>query len=305
MSAGPSSLVLAEIEANLRRHVDVLAGIIGERHVPGRFGALEGAARYVEKTFTETGYQPRPHGFDCFGHEVRNVEATLPGRKRPNRVWVVGAHYDSIPGSPAANDNASAVAGLLEVARLLGRSQARDTIRFVAFVNEEPPYYKGPLMGSTVYATACRQRGDAIAGMVNFEMIGCFSDAPGSQRYPWPLDRRPWRWLLPRRGNFITFVGNPASWRLTRRCRRLFRRSVRFRSLWAAAPERMVGIGMSDHWSFWRQGYSAVMVTDTAFFRYPHYHTARDTPEKLNYPAMAKVVAGLTGMIGRLAAARR
>jgi Zn-dependent M28 family amino/carboxypeptidase len=291
---------LTDLSARLFRHLDMLAGVIGERNVY-RYGALEAAARYIEDTFTSVGYTPREQEFAAYGKPVRNIEVELTGTRRPERVWIVGGHYDSIDGSPAADDNASAVAGVLELARLLAAKPCRDTVRFVTFVNEEPPFYKGPEMGSVVYAERCRERDETIRGMINLEMIGYYRDERGSQKYPLPLGKRPWKWLLPSRGNFIAFVGNFASASLTRRCKRHFRKSVRFPALWAAAPDRLDGTGMSDHWSFWQQGYPAVMVTDTAFFRNPHYHKLSDKPDTLDYPRMASVVTGLAGMLRRLA----
>jgi Zn-dependent M28 family amino/carboxypeptidase len=299
-----ADLPLQLIEHRLRSHVDMLAGVLGERNVPDHPGALEAAARYVENYLHSCGYEPAAQTFMVQDRPVRNIEAEIVGVRKPRRTWIIGAHYDSISGSPAADDNASAVAGVLEVARLLHGSRPRDTVRFVSFVNEEPPYYKGPLMGSTVYARRCRERNEKIEGMINLEMIGYYRDEPGSQSYPYPLNRGLWKRILPRRGNFIAFVGNFASLWLTRRCKRSFRRTVCFPAMWAAAPNRLDGTGMSDHWSFWQEGYKAVMVTDTAFFRNPHYHKMSDTPETLDYPRMATVVAGLAGMIKRLAGTR-
>jgi Zn-dependent M28 family amino/carboxypeptidase len=290
-----------DLSARLFRHVDMLAGVIGERNVRSRYGALEASARYIEDTLTSFGYTPSAQEFPAMGKPVRNIEVELTGAKRPERVWIVGGHYDSIEGSPAADDNASAVAGVLELARLLAGKPCRDTVRFVTFVNEEPPFYKGPQMGSVVYARRCSQRDETIRGMINLEMIGYYRQERGTQEYPLPLGKRPWKWLLPSRGNFIAFVGNFASASLTRRCKRLFRKSVRFPALWVAAPDRLDGAGMSDHWSFWQQGYPAVMVTDTAFFRNPNYHKLSDKPDTLDYPRMASVVTGLAGMLRRLA----
>jgi hypothetical protein len=284
---------LADLARRLHRHVDMLAGVIGERNVPHRYGALEASARYIEDTFKSAGYTPVAQEFPAYGKPVRNLEVEIRGCKHPERIWIIGAHYDSIDGSPAADDNASAVAGVLEVARLFAGATCRDTVRFVTFVNEEPPFYKGPEMGSTVYAKRCRERGEDIRGMINLEMIGYYRDERGTQEYPLPLGRRPWNWLLPRRGNFIAFVGNFPSFWLTRRCKRLFRRSVRFPALWVAAPDRIDGTGMSDHWSFWQQGYPALMVTDTAFLRYPYYHHAQDLPKHMNFPCMTRVVQGV------------
>jgi Zn-dependent M28 family amino/carboxypeptidase len=291
----------ADLARRLHRHVDMLAGVIGERNVPNRYGALEASARYIEDTLKSFGYAPAAQEFSAYGKPVRNIQAEIRGRKHPERIWIIGAHYDSIDGSPAADDNASAVAGVLEVARLLAGATCRDTVRFVTFVNEEPPFYKGPDMGSTVYAKRCRERNEDVRGMINLEMIGYYRDERGTQEYPLPLGRRPWSWLLPSRGNFIAFVGNVPSFWLAWRCRRLFRRHVRFPALWVAAPKRIDGTGMSDHWSFWQQDYPAVMVTDTAFFRNPHYHKPSDKPDTLDYPRMSKVTAGLTDMLRKLA----
>lgn len=295
-----------DLESNLRRHVDLLAGVLGERNLLHRPGALEAAARYIEDTLRSYDYAPAAQPFEAFGHPVRNVDADLPGRRHPRRIWLVGAHYDSVDGTPGADDNASAVAALLEVARLLktAAKPPRDSVRFTAFVNEEPPFYKGPDMGSLRYAARCKERGEQIACMVNFEMLGYYTDAPRSQKYPHPLNRAPYKWFLPTRGDFLAFCGDLRSFRLTRRCNRLFRRSARFPTKWIAAPDRIAGHGMSDHWCFWQHGYRAVMVTDTAFFRNPHYHKPTDTPETLDYPRFATVALGLAGMIARLAGGR-
>lgn len=300
MSNRPFSDRVDETERQLRRHVEMLSGVIGERNVPYHFGALEAAAQYIEDQMRTSRHSPTSQRFQVLNKTVRNIVSEVRGVKNPERIWVVGAHYDSIDGSPAANDNGSGIAGVLEMARLLGSGRPRDTIRFVAFVNEEPPFYKGSAMGSLVYAQSCREKAEQIMGMVNLEMIGCYSNVRGSQRYPVPLDRGIAKWFLPDRGNFIAFVGNTASWKLTWRCRRLFKKSIRFPSLWIPAPRWVECAGMSDHWSFWEQGYPAVMVTDTAFFRYSHYHKASDTSDKINYPSMARVVSGLAGMMRHL-----
>jgi Zn-dependent M28 family amino/carboxypeptidase len=174
------------------------------------------------------------------------------------------------------------------------------TIRFAAFVNEEPPFFFTGRMGSAVYAKEQRRSGAKIAAMFSLETIGYFSDRPGSQRYPFPL-----RGLYPDRGCFIAFVGNLASRRLVRRSIRTFRRHARLPSEGIAAPGYLPGVFWSDQWAFWRQGYRAVMITDTAPFRYPFYHTPQDTPDKLDYDRMAHLVAGLAEVVRDLAAAER
>jgi Zn-dependent M28 family amino/carboxypeptidase len=215
-----------------------------------------------------------------------------------DEILVIGAHYDSVSGCPGANDNASGVAALIELARIVRPDTGRRTIRFVAFANEEPPFFMTDAMGSVVYARACRARGERIVGMFSLETIGYYTSDRGSQQYPGPaLFHR----LYPDTGNFIGFVSNFASRRLMREAGREFRRRTTFPSEGVAAPAGVPGIGWSDHWSFWQQGYPAVMITDTAPYRYPHYHQVSDTPDKLNYDSYARVVMGLAHTFSALA----
>ncbi len=209
---------------------------------------------------------------------------------------VVGAHYDSVAGTRGANDNASGTAAVLEVARLLaGRDLAR-TVRFVAFVNEEPPYFKTEQMGSRVYARRSRERGERIVAMLSIETIGYYRDEPGTQKYPFPFSL-----FYPAEGNFIGFVGNLGSRSLVRRCVGSFRSHAAFPSEGAALPGWITGVDWSDHWSFWKEGYAAVMVTDTAPFRYPWYHDSADTADRLDYERTARVVAGIARVVADLA----
>jgi Zn-dependent M28 family amino/carboxypeptidase len=202
---------------------------------------------------------------------------------------VLGAHYDTVGGSPGANDNGTGVAALLELARrFAGRPQAR-TIRFVAFVNEEPPFFQTPQMGSLVYADAARARGDRIVGMLSLETMGYYSDEPGSQQYPVP----EMAGMYPDVGNFIGFVSNLESSTLLSAARRAFAERTSFPLQTAAMPGELPGAGWSDHWSFWHAGYPALMVTDTAPWRYPWYHSAGDTPDKIDFEKLADVVNGL------------
>jgi Zn-dependent M28 family amino/carboxypeptidase len=276
------------------RHIRVLAGEIGERHL-GRPAALAQAADYIEEQFAGLKYAPLSQKFAVLSTDVRNIEATR--ESRGNDIVVIGAHYDSVSGSPGANDNASGVAALLELAHLLALETSGRTYRFVAFVNEEPPYFMSEFMGSVVYARHCRARGDKIAGMFSLETIGYYSEERRSQHYPGPP---LFRLLYPDTGNFIGFVANIASRRLLRDAGRAFRSTTRFPSEGAAAPEDIPGVGWSDHWSFWQEGYPAVMITDMAPYRYPHYHQPTDTPDKLSYDALARVVVGLSRMFRSL-----
>ncbi len=283
------------LEGRLRGHVERLADTIGERNV-WTPEALEAAARYVESVFTDVGGSPRRLPVPGRIDTLVNVEMELPGTSLAEEIVVVGAHYDSVAGCPGANDNASGVAAVLECARLLRDSGPARTVRLVAFVNEEPPFFQTSAMGSLVYARAARQRGDRIVAMLSLETVGCYSDAPGSQQYPPPLG-----FFYPRQGDFIGFVGNVRSRALVRRCIGSFREHTPFPSEGAAVPGFLTGIGWSDHWSFWQAGYRGVMVTDTAPFRYAHYHRPSDTPDKLDYGRMARVVAGIARVVADLA----
>jgi len=283
------------LEAGLRRHVAKLADDIGERNV-WRPDALRAAADYIRATWRALGYAVEAQGYEAEGLWCENLEIEIPGRSPQGAIVLAGAHYDTVAGSPGANDNASGVAGILEIARLLRGIKPAATLRLVAFVNEEPPFFYFGNMGSGVYAKAARARGDDIRVMLSLEMLGCYSDQPGSQRYPPFL-----RWFYPDRGDFIGFVSNLRSRGALKRLARAFAANSDFPYQTLASPSLVPGVGWSDQLSFWRQGYAAVMVTDTAFYRYPHYHQAADTPEKLEYVRMAQVVAGLAGALAALA----
>ena len=296
--AGPLPPLSAAEEASrarLEAHVVELAGRIGERNYL-RPAALEAAAAYVEGTFTALGYEAASQPFELRGQRFRNVEVTLPGRVRPDEVVVIGGHYDSVVGTPGADDNATGTAAVLELARLLRGVPLARTVRLVAFVNEEPPFFLTDGMGSRVYAREARRRGDRITAMLSLETIGHYTSAPGSQQYPPPLNL-----AYPSRGDFIGFVGNVASRRLVRQSVGAFRRHARFPSQGAAAPGWIPGVYWSDHWAFWQEGYPALMITDTAPFRNPAYHSAADTPGRVDYAAMARVVHGLAAVARELA----
>ena len=267
----------------LRRHVSELAR--NERNTD-----LETPARYIAEAFSRHGLGAATQDFPSGGRTVRNVEVS--GTSKP--VIIVGAHYDTVPGSPGADDNASAVAALIELAGLLGRENL--PIRFVAFANEELPYFMGPEMGSWNSARRSRERGETVRAMLSLEMLGYYRDEPKTQRYPPPLGL-----LYPDRANFIAFVGDLGARRLVHRVVASFRRHAAFPSEGVAAPAFVPGITWSDHWSFRSHGFPAVMVTDTAFNRNPHYHLPSDTPDKLDYERLARVTLGLAGVLRELA----
>ncbi len=284
------------VRGRLQEHVEVLAGVIGERNMR-HYDALNKTALYIQAQFGMTGLAVTDERYQVDDKVVRNLIASVPGNTRPEEFIVIGAHYDSVWGSPGANDNATGVAALLEIARqIVDGPSPRRTVRFVAFVNEEPPYFKTWGMGSSVHARNARLRGDRIVAMLSLETIGYYSDSPNSQFFPFHLGLYyPWT------GNFIGFVANRESRDLLLRCVEVFRRNTRFPSEGLSAPAWVTGVDWSDHWSFWEEGYPAIMVTDTAPYRYPNYHDLHDTPDKISYDHLARVVLGLAKVVRELA----
>jgi hypothetical protein len=290
---------LAGLRDELRRHVEKLAGDIGERNLR-RYPQLLQAATYLEDELTAAGYEVSRQDYKTRGHACFNLDAQHAGQSKPEEIVLVGAHYDSVIGTPGAGDNASGVAAMLALARRFSDRKTERTLRFVAFTNEEPPYFQTPDMGSLHYARRCRKRNENIVAMLSLETIGYYSDKPGSQRYPPPYGA-----LYPDQGDFIAVIGNVGSRPMVHRVVESFRRHAKFPSEGGAIPGDVPGVGWSDHWSFWQEGYPGVMITDTALFRYPYYHSPQDTPDKLNYGAMARVVDGLEGVIADLAGGKR
>jgi hypothetical protein len=284
----PAQASLAEA---LRRDVTKLAGEIGHRDMAHPEG-LARAAEHIEGEWRAAGLVPRRQAYEVDGQAVFNIEVEVKGRT--DEVVVIGAHYDSVHGAPGANDNGSGVAAVLGLARRMAKParQPKRTLRFVAFVNEEPPYFQTEKMGSLVYARACKARGEKVTAMISVETIGCYSDEKGSQHYPAPFSL-----FYPSEGNFITFVGNVSSGGLVKRAVAQFRADANFPSEGAAVPGWIKGVGWSDHWAFWQCGYPGIMVTDTAPFRYRWYHTMQDTPDKLDYERTARVVEGLEAVV--------
>ena len=283
------------LAGELRRDVVRLARAIGPRNLHAYAEALAAAADHVAAEFARAGLPPRWYCGDPRHPRVCNVEGEIPGATRRGEIVVVGAHYDSVDG-PGADDNASGVAAVLAIARAWAGKKPSRTLRFVAFPNEEAPYFATDAMGSLAYARRCRERGERIVAMMSVESIGYYADEPGTQRYPAPIGA-----LYPSTGDFIAFVSDLGSRRLLRRAVGAFRRAARFPSEAGALPRSLPGISWSDHASFWRVGYPAFMVTDTAPFRNPHYHRASDRPETLDYPRLARVVSGLSTVVGDLA----
>jgi Zn-dependent M28 family amino/carboxypeptidase len=285
-----------ELAERLKQHVTAIAS---EPHNIEHYANLEQAAQYIERTLAAAGYRVVQQAYEVGGATVRNLEATIePQENGPHtRTIVVGAHYDSIADAPGANDNGSGVAAVLELARLLKDLRpAHRRLRLVLFVNEEPPYFQTPDMGSYRYAGLLAERNEPVAAMIAFDTIGSFSDAPGSQQYPPPFGT-----VFPNRGNFIAFVGMPGSRPLVQDVMGSFRRHTSFPSIGGIALGFIPGIDWSDHWSFAQHGFQAIMITDTAIFRYPHYHRRTDTPDKVDYERLARITKGIERVLRDMA----
>jgi Zn-dependent M28 family amino/carboxypeptidase len=283
-----------QIKTNLTRHISYLADDIGERNVIA-YEPLQKTAQYIEGNLKKFEYEVKSQEYTVQMRKVRNLIAEIPGGTKANEIVVIGAHYDTVYDCPGADDNSSGVAALLELARILKGSRPVRTVRFVAFVNEEPPWFQTDDMGSLVYAEQAHKLKENIVAAISIETIGMYSDAEGSQQYP-----AGFKSLYPSKGNFIAFIGNLGSRGLVRDAVRSFRTSTKFPSEGSAVPAAIPGVGWSDHWSFWQQGYPAIMVTDTAPFRNPNYHQPTDKPGTLDYDRMARVVHGLSGVVSDL-----
>jgi Peptidase family M28 len=288
-----SDLISAEIELRegLRSDVEMLAGTIGRRNSEN-YAGLQKAARFLETELEDAGYQVRRQRYQIDGKDYDNLEAEIKGSDRPDQIIVIGAHYDTAAWSPGANDNASGAAAVNQLAKYFSQFKPARTLRFVQFVNEEPPFFWTEKMGSLVYAKEARAKGENIMAMMSLESLGYYSDRVGSQPYPAPLNL-----FYPSVGNFISFIGNVDSRKVVRTTIHDFRLKARFPSEGAALPNWIPGVGWSDHWSFWQVGYPAIMVTDTATYRDPHYHQIDDRPGNLDYDRLARVVYGLAQVI--------
>jgi len=279
------------LAGNLKGHIAVIAA---REHNIDTYDELEKVARYLERTLTSAGYKPVPQEFTVRAKRVRNIEATIDAAMPDAETIVVGAHYDSAIGTPGANDNATGTAAVLELARLLSplKGKSGKRIRLVLFVNEELPYFGTADMGSLQYANVLAERGERVTAMYSLETLGFYSDAPGSQKYPAPFGL-----VLPDRGDFVSFVGMLGSRPLLQDAMRSFRSHTQFPTIGGVSAGFIPGIAWSDHWAFARHGFQALMITDTALFRYPHYHKPTDTPDKIDNERLARVVKGIERVI--------
>ena len=282
------------IRNELQHYVEVLSIEVGERNFK-HYDKLNDAADYIEQSLLKTGLSVNRQTYRINDKLCYNIEAEVKGLHQPDTIIIVGAHYDSVLGSPGANDNGSGIAGILSLARTFSIKRPSRTIRFVAFANEEPPFFSTKQMGSYVYSKRCKERKENIIAMLSLETIGYYSDKEESQHH-FPL----LGFFYPSKGNFIAFVSNLSSRKLLRKVVASFRRNKKFPSEGGAFPGFFHGIYWSDHWAFWKMGYQALMVTDTAFLRYPYYHTVQDTPDKINFESLSRVVSGLEKVLDDL-----
>ena len=276
---------------NLRRDVYLLCHKYSPRSWRDQKN-LDEAAVWIARELADAGFEVRSHPYDIDGRTYRNVVARRKGSEPDAQAIVVGAHYDTVEGSPGADDNASGVAVLLELARTLPDVSSRRTHYLVAFGTEEPPYFGSEQMGSAVFARELAERGTDVLLMVSLDMVGYFSDARGSQLFPNPLLRL----LYPGRGNFLAIIGDAKSGPGINRAKRALLATGDLPVHSFRAPAATELVHLSDHASFRAHGFQAVQITDTAFMRNPHYHLAGDTPDKLDYERMAEVVRPLYGL---------
>jgi len=290
----PSELSI--LASNAKRIVTTLAGKYPSRHGLNP-EVLNAAADFVEAEFCALGYDVEPQLYASDGASVRNLIVEKKGADPAKPSIILGAHYDTVVGTPGADDNASGIAGLLELARLLKGHSNSCTIRFVAFPHEEPPYFYTGLMGSRQYAGRLKQSGEKVLVMLCLEMLG-YAGEKYEQHYPAPLMRFLCRY--PKYGNYVGLVGNIRSLGMMSIVRRAMRRHCRIGVESLTAPGFVSPLYLSDHSSFWKEGFPALMVTDTAFLRNPHYHLPSDTPESLNYNFLAEVVDGVHAALAAL-----
>ncbi len=294
--SGPLPEATAEESAMAARLLDHVSAVASVPHNTDHPQALEDSARYIERQLVFLGYEPERQAFPAAGQMVRNIHVTIGDAAGGRPSFVVGAHYDSAGIAPGANDNGSGIAALIELARLLkGYAPRRHRLRLVFFVNEEMPHFGTDTMGSVQFARYVTAR-ETVRGMISLETIGAFSEEPGSQEFPFPLGL-----VFRDKADFIAFVGTPRARDLVHEALGSFRRHTSFPTIGGVAHSFIKGIAWSDHASFDEQGVPAIMITDTALFRYRHYHRPSDTPDKLDYGRLARITKGIERTIREIA----
>ena len=284
-----------QLTHNLYRHVRALAHQIGSRSL-SEYDKLKEAQTYIETVLRESGI---PYSIqDCPAHEktCANIVVTFPGSRPLPQKILIGAHYDTIPGTPGADDNASSVSVLLEMCRALKNSTPDKTLQLVFFTLEEPPSFDTERMGSRVCAGEARKNNEDILLMICLEMIGYYSPRKNGQEFPLPLMNLFYS-AVP---DFVLVAGDLASRKMVAFAGDCIRRTSGLRVETLTVPQCFPGIKLSDHSSFWRRGYRAIMITDTAFYRNPNYHTPMDTIDTLDFKAMTALCETLIKMVHEL-----
>ncbi|MBI4823378.1 MAG: M28 family peptidase [Nitrospirae bacterium] len=277
-----------ETKTNLMADIKYLTEVVGERSYMD-VEKLNMTADYIEERFRSIGCDTKRQPFQYAGNTYWNIICEIRGLSEPDKTIVIGAHYDTVSGTPGADDNASGVAGIIELARLSLKNPLPMTIHLVSFSIEEPPLFRTRQMGSYAYAESLRKERANIIGMVSLEMIGYFSESKGTQFYPLPF----FRWFYPEKGDFIAFVGNLKSRAFTRKFKSAFTNVSRIPVESLNAVSLVPGVDFSDHSSFWKFGFPAFMITDTAFYRNPNYHGRGDTASTLDYERMSEIIRGI------------
>jgi Zn-dependent M28 family amino/carboxypeptidase len=277
-----------DLKTNLRNIIAFLSHDIGSRSYV-EHAKLERSAAFIEEQFKKYGCKSQKQPFRVEGHTYYNIFTEIHGTGSSDEILVIGAHYDTVSGTPGADDNASGVAGMLELSRLIQDNPIANTACLVAFCLEEPPFFRSRNMGSYVFAKSLKKYNRKVMGMISLEMIGYFRSGSGSQYYPLPF----FRFFYPKTGDYIAFVGNLSSRAFTKRFEAIFKKVSSLHCESLNTTSLVVGIDFSDHRSFWHFNYPAFMITDTAFYRNPNYHGPGDTGDTLDYEKITELVLGM------------
>lgn len=296
--AGPPpapTVIEKSLAERLSDDVATLSTEFGERTLR-RYDALTASADWIAERLAEQGLVVRRQQLEVSGKIVTNVEASLLGTRWPDELIVIGAHYDTAPGTPGANGNGSGVAATLALAQALGGQAHPRSLVFVFFPCAARPYLQTERMGSLAWARATKVAGRTVVAMLSLDSLGYFSDEPSSQHFPGEIAA-----FFPKVGNFVAVVGDFSSMALVHRVAGLFREVATVPSQLGFGPQDWDGIGWSDHWSFWQCGWPAVVISDTGPYRDPSNDRWNDTAGRLDYETMARIVVALESVVTRLA----
>ncbi len=279
-----------ELAALLKSHVRMLSGAIGSRNL-NDYENYKEAARYINRYFKTFGYTPDVQTIQVKDKIIGNIIAQKKGVELPQEIIIIGAHYDSY-FNPGADANASGVACLLELARLLSDTKLKRTVLYVAFANSEQPYFMTDKMGSLMFARQLKEKSRHVAAVLILDSLGYYTNDNHSQRYPWLVGM-----LSPNQGNFIALVTNIRSLILARHVKKGLEGVLTF------PVHLLIGFDFidSDHSAFWKEDFKTVLLTDTGHYRYPYYHHLEDTYENLDYKNMGQLTRALKEAVVRMA----